>query len=95
VTTATRRDATSDGTNDGRGRPAHEKAHTGTPSGGRMALLDTALRVYLMYVVGAVAAFALVALLGQVLPDGVALFGGFLIAVLLALGGVGWYGLRR
>lgn len=60
-----------------------------------MALLDAAVRVYLAYAFGLVVVFALVALLGEVLPDGTALFGGFLLAVLLALGGAGWYGLRR
>jgi len=60
-----------------------------------VVLFDAAARVYVMYAFGLVVAFALVALLGRALPDGVALFGGFLLAVLLALVGAGWYGLRR
>lgn len=60
-----------------------------------MAVLDSAVRVYVGYVVAAALALGLAAALGQVLPGGWALFVGAVAVVLLALGGAGWYALAR
>lgn len=60
-----------------------------------MALLGTAVRVYLMYAAGLLVVLGVVALLGTVLPDGIALFGGFLFVALLGLAGAGWYAVSR
>jgi hypothetical protein len=60
-----------------------------------VAILDAAVRVYVGYAVGAVVAFGLAALAGQVLPGGWAIFVGVALVVVLALAGAGWYGLTR
>ena len=60
-----------------------------------MAFAGSAVRMYLFYAFAVISLLATAAVLGTVIPDGVALVVGFLFVLLSVLLGLFWYGRLR
>ncbi|MUV87634.1 hypothetical protein GJ631_13965 [Natronomonas sp. CBA1123] len=56
-----------------------------------MSLADSAVRMYLFYAFATIGFVSIGAILGTFLPGGVALFVGFLVLLVVVLGGLFWY----